>query len=332
MERTLGAAVIGVGIYGQIHARVYRRDPRTELVAVWSRSAERREAVASEHGCRAVDDIQQIAEDPRIDLVSIATPDFAHADPALRMLEAGKHVLVEKPMATMVAECERMIAARDRAGVKLMVNFHNRWYPPIAHAKKVIDANEIGQPIVCYGRLSDQIVVATEWLSWAGQSGPEWFLFPHLIDLLRWLLGQEVRRVSAVGRKGLLESQGVDCYDAVQAQLVFDDAVGTIESSWVLPRAWRSVIDFKLDIVGTKGKLNIEGDREGLEVTTDGRMETPFILDPTTTELLPFQHFIECILADQEPSCTGEDGLAVTRVLGAIAKSLQESTQVAVPD
>jgi predicted dehydrogenase len=93
MQKVLGAAVIGAGVYGQVHARAYSCDPRTRLVAVWSRSEDRRGAVARNFGCEAVADVGKIGEDPRIQLVSIATPDFAHADPAVRMLEAGKHVI-----------------------------------------------------------------------------------------------------------------------------------------------------------------------------------------------------------------------------------------------
>ncbi len=325
-QQRLKAAVVGGGIYGEVHARAYQRDPRTELVCVWSRSEERARAVGEQFGVAHTTALERIAQNEEIQIVSIATPDFAHTEPALTMLAAGKHVLVEKPMAMTAAECEQILAARDRAGTKLMVNFHNRWYPPIAHAREVIDAGEIGEPVVCYARLSDQIVVPTQWLSWAGESGPEWFLLPHLVDIVRWLFGQEIRRVFAIGRKGVLRARGIDCYDAVQAQLVLDDAIASIESSWLLPRAWRSVIDFRIDIVGASGKLAIEGDREGLEVATDERYETPFILDPTTTELLPFEHFIDCIIADEPPSCTGEDGLAVTRVIEAIVTSMQTGT------
>ncbi len=322
----LRAAVIGVGIYGEVHARAYQREERTELACVWSRSKERARAAGEKFDVPHTTELEQIANDDQIQIVSIATPDFAHTEPALMMLAAGKHVLIEKPMAMSVTECEKIIAARNQAGTKLMVNFHNRWYPPIAHAKKLIDAGEIGQPVCCYARLSDQIVVPTEWLNWAEQSGPQWFLFPHLVDILRWLLAQEVRSVFAVGCRGVLEAQGIDCYDAVQAQLVFDDAIATIESSWILPRSWRSVIDFKIDVLGAEGKIGIEADREGIEVTTNECHETPFILDPTTTELLPFQHFIDCILNDQAPTCSGEDGLAVTRVIEQIVQSLEEGT------
>ena len=327
----LRAAVIGVGMYGEIHARAYQREERTELACVWSRSKERAQSVGSKFGVRYTTRLEELAQDEEIDLVSIATPDFAHTDPALMMLAAGKHVLIEKPLAMSSRECAQILAARDAAGTKLMVNFHNRWYPPIAHAKQVIASGKIGKPVVCYARLSDQIVVPTEWLKWAEQSGPQWFLFPHLVDIVRWLFAQEIRRVYATGRKGVLKARGIDCYDAIQAQLVFDDAVATIESSWILPRSWRSVIDFKIDVLGAEGKIGIEGDREGIEVTTNECHEAPLILDPTTTELLPFQHFIDCILNDQAPSCSGEDGLAVTRVIEQIVQSLQHGSPRDLP-
>ncbi len=320
----LNAAVVGAGIYGHIHACAYQRDPRTELVCVWSRSQERAQAAGEKCGVTYTTELQRIAEDDQIDIVSIATPDFAHTEAALTMLAAGKHVLVEKPLAMSSAECRDILAARDKAGVKLMVNFHNRWYPPIAQAKEVIDQGQIGQPVVCYARLSDQIIVPTEWLSWAGSSGPEWFLLPHLVDIVRWLLAQEVSSVFASGHKGILQARGIDCYDAVQAQLLMGDTIVTLESSWILPRAWRSVIDFKIDILGETGKIAIEADKEGLEIVTADHYETPFILDPMTTELLPFQHFIDCVLNDEEPSCSGEDGLAVTQVIEQIVASLED--------
>ena len=329
-EQQLQAAVVGAGIYGEVHIRAWQREPRVQLVRVWSRSEQRARSTGEKYGVAYTTDLQEIAADEQIDLVSIATPDFAHAAPAVMMLEAGKHVLLEKPMATTTSECQQILDAAQRGGGQLMLNFHNRWYPPIAHAKQLVDSGRLGKPVVAYPRLSDQIVVPTEWLAWAGRSGPEWFLFPHLIDLIQWLLGQQVRRVFAVGHKGVLQSHGVDCYDAVQAQLVLDDSIAVIESSWILPRRWRSVIDFKIDLLGSEGRIGIVGDQEGVELATDDELVTPFILDPESTEWLPFQHFVDCIIEGMAPSCTGAEGLQVTRVLEAIAQSLDTSQPVSV--
>ena len=108
MDR-MGAAVIGVGIYGEVHARTYKADPRTELICIWSRSAERAEKIGKKYNCDYTTDLEEIGNDERIDVVSIATPDFAHTEPAVKMLKAGKHVLLEKPVATSVEECRQIL-------------------------------------------------------------------------------------------------------------------------------------------------------------------------------------------------------------------------------
>jgi predicted dehydrogenase len=323
MLKPLGAAVIGVGIYGRCHVRAYRNHPDTELVAIWSRTEARARAVADEAGCDWATDLDRIAGDPRVRLVSVATPDFAHTIPTLKMLEAGKHVLLEKPMAYSVAECRQMIGAARESGVQLMVNFHNRYYPSIASAQQMIVAGRIGKPVLAFLRLSDRIEVATRWLTWAGHSGPEWFLMPHTVDLVRFLMGQEVRRVSAIGRKGVLAARGLDCYDSVQAQLALDDGVATVESSWILPERWRNVIRMDIDIQGTEGMLELTADHEGMTLTTGKGLETPFFLDPTTTEWLPIKAFIESVRDDLPVPVPGEEGLACTAVLEAVARSLR---------
>lgn len=329
MADRLGAAVIGVGIYGVNHARVYREHPDTELVAVWSRSERRARQVGRDYQCRWTTDLDTLADDPRIHLVSVATPDFCHTEPVLKMLAAGKHVLVEKPMATSVAECRRMMEAAERAGLKLMVNFHNRWYPSLVKARQLIEQGHIGKPVMAFIRLSDRIEVATEWLSWAGRSGPEWFLMPHTVDLARWLMGQEVRRVFATGRKGVLSGQGIDAYDAVQAQLVMEDGVVTLESSWILPPGWRAVIQMSVDVQGTEGKLDIVSDQEGLQLSHT-RLDTPLFLDPWTTEKLPIEAFISSVRDDTPVPVPAREGLVCTAVLEAIAESLKTGAVIAV--
>jgi predicted dehydrogenase len=270
-----------------------------------------------------------LASNPNIQLVSVATPDFAHTEPVLKMLAAGKHVLVEKPMAYSVAECRQMIQSAEQAGVKLMVNFHNRWYPSLAGAKQLIDQGHIGRPVMALIRLSDRIEVATEWLGWAGQSGPEWFLLPHTVDLARWLLGQEVRQVFASGRKEVLAERGIDAYDMVQAHLVMEDGFATLESSWILPSGWRAIIQMEVDVQGTEGKLDIVCDQEGVQLTRD-RLDTPFFLDPWTTEKLPIEAFIASVRDGTPLPIPPEEGLACTAVLEAIVGSLKTGDVVEV--
>ncbi len=323
----IGAAVIGTGIYGEVHVRNYQADPRTELIAIWSRSNERAEKIGKKYACDYTTDLEQIANDDRIKIVSIATPDFAHTEATVKMLQAGKHVLVEKPMATSVKECEKIIGAHEKKktsfpDLKLMVNFHNRWYPTIAEAKRRIDKGDLGKIVTLYAKISDRIEVATEWLSWAGQSGPEWFLLPHTIDIARWLTGnQKAKSVYALGKKGVLQSKGVDCYDAVTVQIEFEDTIATFESSWILPTSWRNIIEFKIDILGSQGKIGLDGDRERIEVAC-AQYQTPFVLD-VVTEDEPIKYFIDCIANNVTPDATAQDGLEVTRLIEAVIESLE---------
>jgi len=317
----IGAAVIGVGIYGEVHVRNYKANPNVELISIWSRSPQRAKETGEKYGCQYTTDLDAIADDKKIDIVSIATPDFAHTEPAIKMLKAGKHVLLEKPMATSVKECEQIIEARNSSGRKLMINFHQRWYPPMAKAREIMQSGKIGTPVASYARLSDTINIATEWLSWADRSGPEWFLLPHIIDDVRWVIGQDAVRVYAQGKKGLLQSKGIDCYDIVQAQVEFTDSIASFESSWILPKSWRCPpIEMNLVFNSSKGRIGLQSDNEGINVTSD-TYRTPLVYD-FTTEDMPVNYFIDCVLNNIEPSATGEDGLANTRIIEAITKSL----------
>ena len=208
MTETLRVGLIGCGDYGQVHARVYANDPRTELVALWSPREARRLENARRFGCRAASDWREIVEDPRLDCVSVATPDDSHAEYAIAALRAGKHVLVEKPMAMTVTECEAILAARDAGKAKLMVNYHNRWYPAFAEARRAIRAGEIGAPVSANLVLSNTISWVLGSMKWGDRSGPEWFLMSHIADLAFWLLDDARRRFSPPPRRGSWRARG----------------------------------------------------------------------------------------------------------------------------
>src|SRR3990172_3289213 len=106
VDERIRVAVVGAGIYGWVHMSAFAREPRTELVCVWSRTEERARAAAEKFNISCTTRLEDIVEDERIQIVSIATPDFTHAEPAVMMLDAGKNVFLEKPMATSVRDCE----------------------------------------------------------------------------------------------------------------------------------------------------------------------------------------------------------------------------------
>ena len=120
-----------------------------------------------------------------------------------------------------------------------MVDFHARWHPLFMGAKGYVERGELGAPVMAYARLSDTIYVPTEMLTWSGQSGPEWFLFPHTMDVVRWLFGREPIEVYAKGYRGVLEAKGIACWDAIQAMVEFEGrAFCTFETSWIVPNSY----------------------------------------------------------------------------------------------
>jgi len=332
----LKTAVVGCGIFGSYHVRAYAEHPRSELVLICDLDEKRARKLARRFGCDYTAETRDIARRDDIQAVSIATPDFAHTKVALEMIRAGKDLLIEKPLATTTREADRIIRAARQAGVRVMVDFHNRFSPPFVRAKADIDAGALGTVVSGFARLSNRSTVPLKWLSWAGRSGPQWFLFPHVVDLVRWLTGQEATEVFAIATKGVLKAKGVDAYDTVQALVRFERGSIEFDTSWILPDSWPSNIDFVVELIGTKGTLNVDAERQLLEVAGK-RLEHPF----TTGYMdvhgqtagffhLPIRHFVDCLLDDQPFLCTDEDGLATTRIIAGVERSIRTGKLVKV--
>ena len=325
--------VVGAGLHGEMHLQAYSSSPRCDLTCICDLNADRARQMAEKYGCAWTTDIDELAA--MVDGASIATPDFAHLGPALALIGQGKHLLMEKPLTTDVAEGEQIVAAAREAGVKLMVNFSQRWNPKFLAARAAISDGRMGEFVMGYSRLSNTISVPTGMLAWATQSGPEWFLFPHTIDVVRWIVGQEITRVYATGRKGTLTSLGIDAYDAIQTIVHFDNgAFVTFETCWIIPNSWPSVVDSTMTLFGTDGRMEIDQNDQGITLASD-RYETgaPYgkydrYGSPQGFYLEGIWHFVDCLVDDRAPVVTGEDGLAVTRVITAIRESVASGKPV----
>jgi len=130
--------VIGAGIWGESHAWIYSTDPYTELIAVCDLVETKAKQLAEKyHAQRWYTDVEKMMKDPEIQAVGIATPDFAHRDPFIAACQAGKNILLEKPLATNEDDLKTMRAAYRNSGVRVMVDFHARWNPPLVVAKKI---------------------------------------------------------------------------------------------------------------------------------------------------------------------------------------------------
>ena len=328
MSKTLTFGLIGCGAYGKVHAGVYQNHPQVHLKALWSPTQNRREASAQQFKCWAAESWQEIVGDPSIDCIAIATPDFAHTEYAVASLEAGKHVILEKPMAMRTRDCKRILEARDRSQKKLMVNYHNRWYPAFIAGRRAVQEGRIGRPVCGNFVLSDTISWVEEHMRWAHQSGPEWFLMTHIADLAFWMLDDRPVEVFAMAREGLLESKGFFTRDLVKATMrLRGGAVIHLESSWVLARNWRNPVnDMWLSVQGEEGRIDINADSENITITS-ASVQTPLVLLEYTEEK-PIRDFISCVIEDLQIPVSGEEGLLATQTIEAVVKSCCEKRLV----
>jgi predicted dehydrogenase len=330
MTNRVRIAVVGLGMWGRNHVLAFADDPRTDLVAVCDLEAQRAGEVARSYGCAAVQDYHALAADPDIDAVSIATPDAQHFPVVLAMLQAGKHVFVEKPLVTRVEDAVALVRAAQGQHITTMVDFHARWIPANLSIKEALERGDLGRPVMGYIRLSDVIDVALTWLRWAAESGPQWFLFPHIADLMVWFFAAIPESVYAVGSKGVLAGKGIDTYDALQALLRFPGGgFTTLESSWIVPTGSASVIDCQMALYGTAGRVEFNQDNYGLEITRE-KVTYPWIsggqrnryghLEGFVFE--PMRTFIDCILAGKESPTPLTTGLVNTAIIDACLRSI----------
>lgn len=333
---TVKTAVIGVGLIGEQHAESYVENPRAELVMVADMNSDRAAEVGRRFGCQSSGSLDDVANSDA-EIVSVATPDFAHYEPVMAMLEAGKHVVVEKPLATITAEGKEVVRLAKEKNLKLTINLGNRWNPTFQSVRESVQSGEIGDPIMAYSRTSDTIWVPRTMLSWAGKSGPQWFLFAHTMDLMRWILGQEAHEVYAIGEKRILKSEGIDAFDAIQAMVRFDNAFATFETSWIVPEAFPHIVESQLTINGSNGRLHLDGTNQGFEISSDQVGKHMYARPSLWTYFkLPYtwwgalRNMVDCVLDGGEPAISADDGLRVVAMIEATERSIAERRPVAI--
>lgn len=324
--------LIGAGGWGAMHARTYAASHQAELCAVADLNADRASAFAKQFGAKPYEHWHDLLADDSIDAVSVVTPDFAHEEILLAAAKAGKHILAEKPLAMSVDACEQIIAEAERSSIKLMVDFHARWSPPIHRAWESVRAGEIGKPCHVYYRLNDCISVPTEMLSWAAQSSVLWFVGSHAIDTVCWLVGDEVSRVYGVSRKGVLSARGIDTPDYYYSMLEFrEGATAVIENSWILPNTAMNLVDVKCELVGTEGSLYVDqSHHRAVERYTNTKAGFPdvFVMPSVFGMQQGFaaesiKHFVDAVANDKPLLVTGHDGVRATRIITAIEESIR---------
>lgn len=270
-DQPVRIGIIGTGIGAAVHIPVFRQLEDTEIVAIGSRRRERAEELATRHRIDfSSDDYREIVEHPDVDAVVIATPPYLHHPIAIAALEAGKHVLCEKPMARNLAEARDMVNLVRTAGVTAVVNHEYRYMPARHHVKTMMDEGFIGTPhsasiIVFRSSLADPNGRPFSWLMEREKAGGMLAASgSHYIDLLRWWFG-DIKAVAGltatmVTHRRLPDSSEmahVDADDNFALMLRFQN--GAIATIHVCATASTDAGE-EITLSGSNGMILLQGD------------------------------------------------------------------------
>ncbi len=320
--------VAGLGYWGPNLARNFAGIAGCELAWLCDGDPEALQRIAASHpGVRTTEALDDLLADAALDAVVLATPVPTHADLAVRVLQAGKHCFVEKPLATRVADAERAVEAADAAGRALMVGHLLEYHPGIAKLKEIATSGELGDIYYVYGnRLNLGKLRADE--------NALWSLGAHDVSVLLHLLDEEPHEVEARGESYM--RQPVE--DVVFCFLRFPSGrAAHLHLSWLDPHKERrfTVVGSKrmatFDDMALEGKVTVydkgfdEDSRSyGEYITRSGDIWSPRI--PNREPLrLECEHFVECVRTGATPRSDGRSGLRVVRVLQALQARLEET-------
>lgn len=334
----IGIAVIGAGRAGLIHARnIATRIRDAELVAVCDPDAEAVGRIQAELGCPVgARDYREICGRQNIHAVVIATPTAFHREIACEAARGGKHIFLEKPMATCLEECRAIQAAVEAAGVKLQMGFMRRFDAGFRRAREVLDSGEMGRPtlIKSTGRGPSQ---PAEWMYDVSKSnGLLAEVNSHDWDSLRWLAGSDIRRVYA--EAGNFKCRDVadrwpDYYDNVAVTLRFTNGtIGMLDGAMKCEYGY----DARMEVLCEKGVLHIgsiiEPGLTAVTISNGARSDTVKSWRHLFREayLTEMEHFVECIRDGKTPSVTGIDGMKSLEAVIAANRSIRTGQVVEI--
>jgi UDP-N-acetylglucosamine 3-dehydrogenase len=338
MEK-LRVGVIGCGSIAQHrHLPEYLANQNVELVAVCDINEERVKEIAEKYEVEAYTNYEELVSSGTVDAVSVCTPNYLHAPISIASLNAGLHVLCEKPMATSKHEGEAMVAAAKESGKKLMIAHNQRFVPSHQRARQLIASGEIGRIYsfrTAFGHGGPE--------GWSIDGKDSWFfekekafvgamgdLGVHKTDLLRYVLGEEITEVGSFVETSAKTFADVDD-NAVCVLKTESGIIGTLAASW----AYVSKEDNSTIIYGEKAILRLEDDPNNSLVVQYangdvvnyqlGKIQSNDAGGQRTTHVI--NHFVDAVIHNQEPLIPGEEGMKSLAVILAALQS-NETKQI----
>ncbi len=357
--KQLRVGVIGTGI-GAYHLQGYQSHPQAEVVALCDVNPKALEAAGAQYGVsRLFTDYQEMLAMKNLDAVSVCVPNFLHAPIATAALQAGKHVLVEKPLATDAKTGQKMVDAAKKTKKTFMIQFNNRYRPEAKVLKEAVDSGELGNLYFarCGWIRRNGIPGWGGWFTDKDLSGggPLIDLAVHMFDLTWWLMGKPRPvtclgstysafgpKMEALGPWGVPNTQGKFNVEDMAVGMVKFEGGATImlEASWAsrIEREWvyatlcgdkaGATLERQWAVDGIDDtsidKLRIFKQEHGAPVDVDLKVQP----DPAMGRLEAVRHFVDCVLHGKQPISPATDGLEIMKVLDALYKSAQTGKAV----
>lgn len=341
--------IYGYGKVAELHAKALRATPGARLVAVCGRNAQRRDEFAARWGISSRESAAEMAEKDGVEAVVVTTPHPLHREHSVECSEAGLHVLVEKPMALSVADCDAMIAAAEAAGKALSVISQRRWYPACRRVREAIDSGKLGAPalgqVIMLGWRDEAYYKSDPWRgSWNGEGGGVLVnQAPHQLDLISWFMGPVVEVSAYVAN---LNHPYIEVEDSAVASLRFPGgALGSI----LVSNSQKPGIYAKVHVHGSSGaSAGVQTDGGAMFVAGMSSVLEPPVNDIWTLPgeegslavwkeedealfkridatwyffALQEAEFIEDLREGRPPAVTGRDGREAVRLMQAIYAS-----------
>ena len=302
----LGVAVIGTGQWGKNHARVYKELASTELLAVCDVNLQRAKSMANQYGVKAYSDSTEMLKNKDIQAENICTWSTILYQEASKALNAGKHVLVEKPMSTTPEQARQLVKNAKENDLHLTVGFLMRFIPGLQLIRQSVENKKIGELVsVTTKRVS-------QWPERIGDVGVVKDTAIHDIDVMRYISQQDPISVYAkVGSKRIKKFE-----DYAQIMLTYKNGeTAFIESNWLTPYKTRTIIT-----TGTEAIMRLDYNTQDLSIEEKTQTLQPRLQfqEPLKAEL---QHFVDCIVNKKKPVVTGEDGVKALEIATAAIES-----------
>lgn len=357
--KRFNVAILGCGKVAHLHAKAIFRLNNANLAGVWSRTKITAEKFGKEYRVPVFTEIETLIRKEKIDLAIVCTPHPFHLDPTIEAANSGANVLVEKPLASTLEDCDKMIAACKHAGVRLGVISQRRWYEPVKRVKNAIVAGKIGKPVLgtinMLGWRDKAYYDADEWRgTWLMEGGGVLVnQAPHQLDILLWYMG-EIDEVYGLWKN--LNHPYIEVEDTAVAIIKFKNGgIGNV----VVSNSQKPGIYGKVQVHGENGASvgvqtdggamfiagmsdileppvndiwSVPGEENYLEKWKKEDSEHFNSIDPTVFYMeRQIEDFLHAIENNKNPLVTGEDGRRTVELFTAIYRSTRDNKPVKFP-